>query len=258
MGKRSLDDESLTQENYGFVYTILPWVIFASLVIYFYRRNSGSFNRTFNENNNAVAFMGRGELSKAAALFDELLRGSRDDLYYVIVMTNRARLYILQGEQKSAQKILHEAMLIYKKKEKMYIGVHADILLKKAHSFALSGELNKAEEFSSQAADVVSEIQRGFLVPIHAIIALRQARMKSANRIFKEEWKLAEGSLDAGQMKHFRLLHAFALNSINADTPAAETILLLQGLQQSYPGEYTYLGGNWPEMREFLARHQLQ
>jgi hypothetical protein len=93
----------------------------------------------------------------------------------------------------------------------------------------------------------------GALTLARAVTAIRRDEHEAAAQDLAAAWDSLEGALVAFEMRPFRALRAFAVNggdacAASASAPRAASAALMD----AHPGELTWLGAEWPQMRTFL------
>lgn len=89
-----------------------------------------------------------------------------------------------------------------------------------------------------------------------AALHCRAGRFDDAVRLLDERWASCEGALTGGTLRPLRVLRGFAIASSNPRNAGLAEVALATS-RPSFPGEYDFLGVEWPELAAFLAAHDL-
>jgi hypothetical protein len=93
----------------------------------------------------------------------------------------------------------------------------------------------------------------GALTLGRAVNAVRRDEHVAATRDLAAAWDGLEGTLVAFEMRPFRVLRAFATNGGDARAASASARAAASAaMAEAHPGELSWLGAEWPEMRTFL------
>lgn len=91
---------------------------------------------------------------------------------------------------------------------------------------------------------------------VEALIRCRAGESAEAANLLDEQWLELEAALTGRQLRAVRIVRAFA-HSAAGPRAAGTAASILLGIRPSYPGEFAFLGADWPEMEAFLATHEL-
>ncbi len=225
--------------------------IFALVVWRAVQRNRAV--RLVRANEEAVATLNAGDVQGAAKLFDGLATEARGvPIVHALLVFNRGATAMRLGDIDRAIELTQRAV---------QSGWIADASLNLASlagsnmgtCLAIKGDLDAAERWQREAHAAVAPSKRGSLLVLDALIACRRGRYVEAIAQVERDWALAEGGLNAAQLRGVRLLRAFALEQTGGE--ADEIASLIAGAKPFRTGEQDYLAGSWPEFRAFLVKH---
>lgn len=224
------------------VFVLLAWRIFV-------RRRAVKLVRG---NEEAVALLNGGDLDGAAAAFDGLAREARPvPLVHALIVFNRGATAMREGDIDRAIELIDRAVQTgFIADATLSLSSLASSNLGTCH--AIKGELDAAERWQRQAHASAAPSKRGSLMVLDAIVACRRGRFADAASQIEHDWNLAEGGLNAAQLRSLRLMRAFALENSGGD--AAEIDRIVEGAKPFRQGEQDYLAGSWPEFRAFLVK----
>lgn len=123
-----------------------------------------------------------------------------------------------------------------------------------AECYLLQGKTVEAAAFLNAARKIK---YNPMVIVIDVMLHLRQELYPDALRLLEQNWQKLAGAPHAEiNMKHAWLFRALALERADANQRTDEIRDLLGGARPFVPGEYDFLGAEWPEMKEFLLRHE--
>ncbi len=131
-----------------------------------------------------------------------------------------------------------------------------------AYAHAIAGDVEAAQ---ARLAAVDAEIalnRRDMLLTIRVFIMCRAGQFEEVIALFDTHWRTAETQLTVGGARTARMLEAFALEHRTADGYRSDESdrmrRALDRAREARPGAYEYLAVAWPELADFLSRHQLR
>jgi tetratricopeptide (TPR) repeat protein len=211
--------------------------------------------RLVRENDEALALLNAGDLGAAGAAFDRSASQARSvPLLHAFAVFNRGVVALRQGQIDEAIALIGSALESGWLSEPMYGGLPF-ALTGMATCHAIKGDLDRAEAFQRQAHAAVSPSKRGMTMVVDALIACRRSRFDEVAGAVDNNWSLAEGALPAAHLRSLRLLRAFAAERLGEDESAVAK--RIDATKPVRAGEQSYLATDWPEYRDFLAKHGL-
>jgi tetratricopeptide (TPR) repeat protein len=211
--------------------------------------------RLVRENDEAVAQLNSGDLDAAQGGFERIASQARSvPLLHALAVFNRGAVALRQGRIDEAITFIDAARASGWLNEPVY-QLAPLALTATATCHAIKGDLDLAECVQKEAHSILSPSKRGVTMVLDAIIACRRGDFTKAAADIDANWSAAEGTLNAAQLRTLRLLRAFAGEPLGDEVAAIEK--RVEAARPTRAGEQSYVAVEWPEYREFLARHSV-
>jgi len=214
------------------------------------------------KNEDANVLLGACRFVEAAEAYDAICDAARGTpIIHAVAVYNRGVTQLRQGDPEGAIALIRAAY----DSGWHSIRLARDLSWQMANGLALAhavaGDLETAAQWLERAqAAMGARPKRGALLPTEVYIDARAGRLEQAAARAEAGWALAEGTLDASNMRSLRLLVAFALASsgspYRADGPQ-RAAPYLSGLRPLPSGALAYLSVRWPELTAFAKAHGL-
>ena len=201
-----------------------------------------------------------GDIDGAADVYEQLCIASHNTPFrhlHAGFVYNRALAYMYAGKINRALALTMAVLKSRWFEEERYGMFHylPDVLEHAARCYALTGNLEKAEEYQQLAHKIVIPEREGRLLLLDLIVAARRAQYHVVLKEADERRAAGESSLLPSEIKAATLIRAFALKLKTPDLSGAELEAALAPARPFTAGQFDYLAGNWPEFRQFLAAH---
>lgn len=122
---------------------------------------------------------------------------------------------------------------------------------------ALRGDLEVADRWSAEAqiryAGQVANASFPNLIA-ETVIALRHGEFDEVHRRLERDWAEIENTRKGETLRPLRLFRAFATARVAAITDSQQLAALVVALQPAGATDFAYLGVEWPELYDFIAR----
>lgn len=127
---------------------------------------------------------------------------------------------------------------------------------------ALAGDLPTATRWASEGRDRLAKNKdqrfgtAATLCLAEAIVSMRQGHLAEATALLEKNWLPLREACNANLMRAIEVVRAFAEagGGVREYNTVAERLVRVAPV---LPGELTFLGAKWPEMRAFLDAHHL-
>ncbi|HYG77378.1 MAG TPA: hypothetical protein VEK08_20395 [Planctomycetota bacterium] len=209
----------------------------------------------------AQALLQSGETHKAATILENLCVTARmTPRAHALAVFERGRCFLLSGRADQALSLFFAAYssgwLRSRKPGKAHL---LSVLTSQiATCYAINNDLPNAEKWQGVAHDLAAPGSETALLLMDTLIGIRNGRFVVVAR--DAESALARGSVKfaPAEEKLLLVLSAFALSQANPNAVHDQKIAeLVQRAQPVTIGQFDYLLAYWPELREFLAAHQM-
>jgi hypothetical protein len=216
--------------------------------------------RFVRENVQATEALARGDLAAARAGFTPWADQLWMSRATALARHNLAWVRMRQGELRPSLDLLTRNEAGFEG-QLTAIGMSGTSAADLALLHVLVGDLEKAEHWLAIAEQRAT---KGIHLPSlaamttfsRAALHCRAGRFDDAVRLLDERWASCEGALTGGTLRPLRVLRGFAIASSNPRNAGLAEVALATS-RPSFPGEYDFLGVEWPELAAFLAAHDL-
>ena len=131
-----------------------------------------------------------------------------------------------------------------------------------AFAQALAGQLEASERWATEARSRLGKNRddridyAARLCLAEAVVMLRRGRPEDASALLEKNWTVMREVLNGNTMRVAEVLSAFAESArgVRQSNTMAERLVRVEPVR---PGDFTFLGVQWPEMQAFLAAHGL-
>jgi hypothetical protein len=131
-----------------------------------------------------------------------------------------------------------------------------------AFAHALAGQLEAAERWCAEARTRIAKNRddrleyASRLCLAEATVALRRGRVAEAGELLEKNWSTIREVLNANTVRAAEILRAFVEvgGGVRQSNTSTERLIRVEPV---LPGEFAFLGVQWPEMDAFLAAHGL-
>ncbi|MDB4964280.1 MAG: hypothetical protein JWP01_4279 [Myxococcales bacterium] len=235
--------------------SVVPVILFIAQMI----RLTRQAIRFIPVNAKGSAALARGDLKVARDIFWQSAEQTSCSQVSAIARHNLGWTLMRQGELQQAIDVLtdnedrNRAALT---SARMYPTSAVDLAL----DYGLLGDLDAAEKWMTEVERRATELSNPTLPAMkafaRAVLDCRAGRCSEAARMLHERWAEYEATLTGETLRPMRIVRAFAIAAEGPRSAGlAETAIAMA--RPAYPGEYDFLGVAWPEMKRFLASHQL-
>ena len=232
--------------------SIVP--VFILVTIYFARTlaQRASHVAAVQQNQTAVNLLNAGRIDEAAAIFDQLTRSERKTPAHAVYVFNRAVAYLLQGRPRRAYSLFN-AVLQSRAFHFGFSNTYLPLLYAEvATCLGLMGELEAARLHRDDAVKRLQEPERGRVVFLDALLLTRGGHYGAACELASTRFREAEALLRVPTCKALRLVHAYSLAQLG-ERRSSRFQTLIEGVRPARPGEFDWIGAEWPEFRAFLS-----
>lgn len=212
--------------------------------------------RMFRRDRAAQKLYAEERYAEAMKLWEQARRDAAElPVHHTLAFYNVGICRLLSGEPDQAVELIeaalasgwHETWALRRHRVSMHAG--------HALSLAVVGRLDAAGPALELAHGACPPARRGLLVATEAVVEARGSRFAELLRAATERAALAASSGTLPQRRTLALLTAFAKEATLADEEAVTAALAeAPDLQR---GSVDYLAPRWPELAEFIARHEL-
>lgn len=210
--------------------------------------------RANEQNQRAVNLLNAGDISQAAAVFDELARRRRYTYGHVVFVYNCAVAALLQGRHQRALSIFNAVDASGQFRRRFLRSLEPNLYIEMGCCHALMGNLDSARICERRAAALLPPPEDGRMLFLEAVILVRGGELRKACARIDEQWRRAEGALRGPTIRTLRLVHAFALSGVGeAASPKFET--LVAGAQPARREDFVWSTLHWPEFEAFVRAH---
>jgi len=239
-------------------FTASLWPLFLIVVTFFARAffQRSSQLAAVQENQRAVNLLNAGRVDEAAHIFEELTRTEVNSSAHPVYVFNRGVAYMIQGRLKRAYSLFNAVRHSRHFTTGQAASYEPLLYVEMATCLALLGWIDEAADHREAAAARLDRDEVARLAFVDAVIALRVRRPEQAVAVARSNWRSAEALLRVPSRKALRLIYAFALETTSGGA-SAEFRSLVEGVRPCRPGEFDWVGAEWPAFRAFLARHGL-
>lgn len=251
--------ESATGTSQAWLTVALP-VIFAAVLFIFLRVSFARIRRFNEEAAIALKLFSSADYAGAAERFVDLLRRYPRPANVRTTATFNLAMALLRGGD--LDRALANLSALDPELARSNPPLRPTVAAQIAVVYALRGDpgasdhwIVEAESRAKKAATKGGNSQSvdGALTLARAVNAVRRDEHVAAARDLTAAWNGLEGTLVAFEMRPFRVLRAFAANGGDARAASASAHGdASAALVDAHPGELTWLGAEWPEMRAFL------
>lgn len=234
---------------------VMTLVIFTKNMIVF-RRQIRRFQLEIREGAEALA---RGDLRRARDTFWSWSEHARLPTLAAHARHNLAWTLLRQGE-------LDHALAVWMDNEARRprslaaAGLSRLSAIDIALCHALSGHVEESEQWVTVSEQRTGPLAILSLTPtntlVRAVLDCRAGRHEDAARLLDERWLECEVVATGEMLRPLRVVRALAITA-RGPRHAGVADGLVAPLRPAYSGEYSFLGGAWPEMASFLAAHHL-
>jgi hypothetical protein len=224
------------------------------------RKRRSRSNALLAQNEKATELLERGELDRAADLFDRLAAQARSlPWIHTLLIYNRGCVDLYRGDFETARdRFLGALGSGWLRPNGVLSTIAPKVHARLATASALAGRLDEAKEWSRAGKAMPSAVLRDWLLP-DAIVLARDEDWSAVIRLLDEGWRQAEGGLTVGRLRELQVLKAFALEQTSMDhyrssQGEGEIKQVLAGVRA---GQLDYLARHWPALEDFLRRRSL-
>lgn len=218
--------------------------------------------RALRENEEAHAFMARGDLDRARSIFETLCRRFRGTpTLHSLFVYGRAVTFLKAGQPTKARELLEAVLAARWLETGGLTGQLPTVMATLASTLAILGDTAAAEGWQRAAHDRISAARRPTLLPMDLLIAARRDEHHVVLDTLRREGPDALDLLSASQRRVIRMLEAYALEresgafrSEGHDDELREALFAARPVR---PDEYRELVVAWPELEAFLSRRGL-
>lgn len=238
-------------------FTTSMWPVFLLVAVYFARTffNRASHGSAVRQNQNAVNLLNAGHVEEAAQIFDRLTRTERRTSAHAVYVFNRAVAYVLQGRPRRAYSLFNA---VQKSRafsfgfSNMYLPL---LYVEMGTCLALLGHLEQAHRYRQEAYQSLDSDERGRVMFLDAVLFARGGQSGAVVQSLHGRDQEAEAMLRVPTRRALRVVEAFALRRLG-EGGSSRFRTLVEGAR-SRPGEYRWVGAEWPEFRDFLREQGL-
>jgi hypothetical protein len=215
-----------------------------------------SANRFYADTDDALIALGRGDLESAAKVWSGWEARRAPEMVCASAAHNLGWTAIRQGDPRRAIEILGSNDL---RRRGGLASAHlaATTAQDLALCYGLLGNLEAAEAWFAEAdrrrtkkAPSTFDAMRAF---VRAVVDCRAGRAKEVAGDLRDKWTAFE-DVKPDLLRPMRVVRAFAdrktVSDLGSSGPGGTR-------RPAYPGEYDFLGVEWPEMAAFLSSHDL-
>lgn len=236
------------------------WPIYiASFVVvglFFWSRYRAGSTVKFNQSQRAgFEALAEGDIPRAAAVFRELAHTFRRSEHLMLAASyNLGFAELRLGHFSEAERLLELVERESKKKVKSEISLV--VALELFRLYTLKGELEKAQHWLdvadsrlvlSTTAQAAAAREVGY-----ALLMCRQGHYRDAEEHLDRHWPKIEGTFSARNIREPWFVRAFAQSFQSGPRDADRSAQSLEHVRPGGGAELTYLGLEWPAMRDFL------
>jgi hypothetical protein len=172
---------------------------------------------------------------------------------------NRAFALIREGKLELAIELLSES-----DRRGGVINLDGAIAGALALAYGLSGDVSLANDWLAETRRRYGRYTTaGIRVPgfafilSEAVVELRAGEAETVRKRLENQWTQLENSVTGNILRPMRVLRAFALAQTAGPREAAIVDAMLAALRGTSTHDIQYLGAAWPEMKTFIASHDL-
>jgi hypothetical protein len=195
----------------------------------------------------------RGDLDTAAQIFAELVAQTRRPGLRAVALLNQSYVELRRGR-------VAEALNGFARVERTagQIGALASGHL--AVACVIAGRLDETQRWIERATANLAKVPTarsliGTIPFARAALGCRRGNPAEVVRDLDEKWTRLDHSLAGELLRPLRAVRALALEAAGGDARTLEGQLAV--LAEGRPGDLVWMGAEWPEMRDFLAKHGL-
>lgn len=207
--------------------------------------------RAVEANQDAILLLNEGRFEEASDAFQGLAQTYSKTNGHAVYVFNTGVAFMLQGKLRRAFAVFNSVLI----SRRFAYGAHGNhealLLAEMAACAALLGWKEDAEHYRRRAAKRLKGDEVTRLSVADVIIALRGDAPQAALEIMRRNGPTAEDVLRPPSVRALLMMRAFALEQLNAQREADEAVRTVMPIRR---GEFDWLGENWPEMKDFLAK----
>lgn len=207
-----------------------------------------------SKNQNAIELLNSGNLHDAAREFEQLSRTEVKQSAHAVYVFNRAVTYMLEARLKKAMSLFNAVYHSRTFDRGPNGGYEPYLHAEMATCLGLMGMTNEAKTHREYAKRTLHASEQFRMVFADSVIALRRRDPKAALWVMDQNWDTAFEQLRPPSFRGLMVLRAFALY-LDGDT-GSQYEGLVRATKPTRPGEFDYLGIQWPEMRKFLKMNR--
>ena len=205
------------------------------------------FLRGINQCNRGGELLLRGEVAQAADVFDEMCRSGRNATWHALPVFNRGTAYMREGRHRRALSLFNAVRHSGRFDRGATTGL-AEVMT--GYASVLVGELDLAERLLAEGERKLKRENGQALVFPRAALFARRGELGAARAYIAEHHReLVTGE---ATKRALRLLWAWLAREDVAGDPE-EARRLEDGLYPIEPGEFDWVGTEWPEIASYAA-----
>jgi len=216
--------------------------------------------RYADEHQAGVAALSRGDLGTARAIFAQSATRPATLVTGAHSLHNFAWTLLRQGDLRGAI----DTFLFNERRNSKRLRAYALLpssAVNLALAYALLGDFARAKHWlavlEQRKTERAAPSVPAMTVYARAVLALRRGTPTVAARLLDEHWAECEATLTGDVFRPLRVIRAFA-QSASGPREAGIAAMTLAAARPAHPGEYAFLGADWPEMAVFLDAHGLR
>lgn len=210
------------------------------------------------EHATALQCLKSGNVGEAGAVYDRLCRDARHSpKYQALFVLKRGLVYLYEGRAERAASLFASAYNSgqLEKPSRDTPGAYGELLCAIALTYAIAGDLERAEFWEGLAHDHAAADAGPVALPMHLVIGIRRGRAAVVLKDAQAEWQKAEALFGPYEMRMLKLLSAFGLSQMKSEPGHEEKMQAwIAEARTGTAGEFNFLGENWPAFREFLRQ----
>lgn len=208
----------------------------------------------------ALQCLKSGNLVEAGRTYDRLCRDAcHSPRHHALFVLKRGLVYLYEGRADRAASLFASAYNCgqLERPHRDTAGAYGELLCSIALTYAIAGDLERAEFWEGLAHDHVGAADGPVALPMHLVIGIRRGRAAVVLKDAQAEWQRAEKIFGPYEMRLLKLLCAYALSQMKPEPGNDEKMQAwIAEARAGTAGEFNFLGEAWPVFREFL-RHSL-
>lgn len=235
---------------------LVPLAAVMALIVIFRVREMRRFRV---ENNAAAVMLAKGELERARGVFQTWVDRGMGPVPASVARRNLGWTLMRMGKLRDALGVLEDSEAQQGqgiRSVDMYATTALDLTL----LHALLGDVSAAESWMAKVAGREPAGPQPWYLGVkafaRAVLDCRAGRTEEAARVLDDRWAELEAVLTGEILRPLRVVRAFA-HAGAGPRGAGIPEMQLANTRPAYPGEYDFLGVDWPEMATFLAAQRL-